>query len=230
MHCNICGGTAFLDMPKRPLARCADCGSLERTRMAALHIKALGLADGAHILHFAPERGLARLLQGIGGENYRAVDIAPEAYADVGVPVGAFDLCRDGFHLKPATFDLIVHNHVLEHIACNYTVVLTQLARSLKPDGVMLFSVPIVGDDYWEEMTRPETINPERFGDYGHRRHFGRAFIADTLGMLFHLDTTYDATRNFPADVLRDANIPERLWHGFSGASIFAVRRGDLRI
>ena len=55
MHCNICGGTAFSDMPGRPLARCVSCGGLERARVAALHIQhKLGLKPGARILHFAP--------------------------------------------------------------------------------------------------------------------------------------------------------------------------------
>jgi SAM-dependent methyltransferase len=230
MHCNICGGSTFVDMAKRPAVRCGQCGSLERTRMAALHIDRLDLNRGAHILHFAPERGLAAKLRAIGGDNYRAVDIDPSRYADTGVAVAAFDLCRDGFSLQPGSFDLILHNHVLEHIACNYTVVLVQLARALTDTGVMLFSVPIVGDDYWEEITRPETVDPARFGLHGHRRHFGRAFIAKTLGMIFHLDPVYDATRQFPEPVLREANIPQHLWSGFSGTSIFAVRKADLRI
>jgi SAM-dependent methyltransferase len=230
MHCNLCGGGAFLDMPKRPAVRCAQCGSLERTRMAALHVDRLGLPAGAHILHFAPEKGLAAKLRAIGGDNYRAVDIDPGRYAETGVAVAPFDLCRDGFSLEPRSFDLILHNHVLEHIACNYTVVLVQLARALTDTGVMLFSVPIVGDDYWEEITRPETVDPARFGLHGHRRHFGRRFIAETLGMIFHVDPVYDATRHFPEAVLREANIPQRLWSGFSSASIFAVRRADLRI
>jgi SAM-dependent methyltransferase len=230
MHCNLCGGSIFLDMPKRPAVRCAECGSLERTRMAGLFIDHLGLHPGAHILHFAPEQGLAAKLQAIGGENYRAVDIDPGRYADAGVAVAPFDLCRDVFSLKPRSFDLILHSHVLEHIACNYTVVLVQLARALTDTGVMLFSVPIVGDDYWEEITQPESVDPARFGLHGHRRHFGRAFIAETLGMIFHLDPVYDARHWFPEKVLREVNIPERLWQGFTGSSIFAVRKADLRI
>ena len=80
MRCNICGGPDFLDMPKRPAVRCARCGSLERTRVAALHIAELGLEQGARILHFAPERGLSALLREKGGANYRALDIDPDQF------------------------------------------------------------------------------------------------------------------------------------------------------
>ncbi len=129
MHCNICGGTALTDMPKRPGVRCADCGSLERTRVAALHIvEHIRPPSGSHILHFAPERGLGVLLREIGGPNYRSADIDPSRYP--GLDVERFDLCEDVFDLPLGRYDLIVHNHVLEHVECNYSAVLMRLARS----------------------------------------------------------------------------------------------------
>ncbi len=177
MQCNICGGAAFTDMPKRPRVRCADCGSLERTRVAALHVtERLRLMQGSRILHFAPERGLSAMLREIGGEGYRAVDIEPSRYP--GLDVERFDLCDDVFDLPLGHYDLIVHNHVLEHIECNYSVVLIRLARSLSDTGSMLFSLPILPGGFTDELvdaTWEEKL--QRFGPMVHVRRFG----TDTL-------------------------------------------------
>lgn len=228
--CNICGGIEFVDMPKRPQVRCAACGSLERARVAALHIrKRLKPGPGAAILHFAPERGLSALLRDIGGANYRAVDVDPSLYR--GSLVEPFDLCRDIFSLAEDRYDLIVHNHVLEHLECNYSVVLIKLARALTEHGVMLFSVPIVGGDFADAIVNgtPEE-KAARFGAFRHYRHFGRDFIQETLGMIFWLPATYDLLRDFSEGELVAANIPRHHWRKHTGASVFVVRRAELRV
>ena len=230
MQCNICGGTAFTDMPKRPRVRCADCGSLERTRVAALQIGTLaGLPPDARILHFAPERGLAAMLRELGGDNYRAVDIDPSRYP--GLDVDAFNLCTDVFDLPVDHYDLIVHNHVLEHVECNYTIVLIRLVRSLKPEGTMLFSLPILPGEFRDELIdAPLDLKLKRFGPMLHVRWFGSDHLQQTLGMIFDLPAVYDLRDRFSEDELADANIPRHHWSTFTGATVFRVRRGDLRI
>jgi hypothetical protein len=229
MRCNICGGTRFLDMPKRPSVRCAACGSLERTRVAALHLARLALAPGARILHFAPERGLSQMLRAAGGAGYRAVDIDPARYPGLGVE--AFDLCRDVFDLPRDHYDLIVHNHVLEHIECNYTVVLVRLAQALTATGTMLFSVPLLPGLFTDELIDlPLDAKRARFGDMLHVRRFGTDFLQQTLGMIFPIPDRYDLLASFSAAELQEANIPRHHWTQFTGASIFRVRRGDLKV
>ncbi len=229
MRCNICGGTDFVDMPKRPRVRCAACGSLERTRVAALHIaRHIELARGARILHFAPERGLAALLRDIGGTNYRALDIAPDRYP--GLDVEPFDLCRDVFALEAGAADLILHNHVLEHLECNYSVVLVRLARTLSARGTMLFSMPILPGGYADELieaTRDEKLR--RFGPMLHVRRFGSDVIQRTLGMIFRIPETYELRNLFGEEELVEANIPRHHWSAWTGASVFRVGRADLR-
>ena len=229
MRCNICGGAAFLDMPKRPKVRCADCGSLERTRVAALHItERLRLAQGSSILHFAPERGLSAMLREIGGERYRAVDIEPSRYP--GLDVERFDLCDDVFALPLGHYDLIVHNHVLEHIECNYSAVLIRLARSLTDTGSMLFSVPILPGGFTDELvdaTLDEKV--QRFGPMLHVRRFGTDSLQKTLGMIFTIPDRYDLLAHLPEHLLIDSNIPRHHWTNFTGASVFRLRQQDLR-
>lgn len=229
MQCNICGGTEFTDMPKRPKVRCADCGSLERTRLAALHIsRHVRLPPEARILHFAPERGLAAMLRELGGDNYRALDIDPSRYP--GLDVESFDLCRDVFGLPRDSFDLIVHNHVLEHIECNYSAVLTRLARSLSDTGTMLFSVPIVPGEFRDELMDASWEEKQaRFGAMVHVRRFGSDFLQETLGMIFPVPAHYDLLQSFSEEELAEANIPRHHWTSFTGATLFRVRKGDLK-
>ena len=229
MQCNICGGTAFTDMPKRPQVRCVDCGSLERTRVAALHItEGLRLASGSHILHFAPERGLSVLLRELGGPRYRAVDIDPSRYPGLGVE--RFDLCEDVFDLPLDRYDLIVHNHVLEHIECNYTAVLMRLARSLSATGTMLFSLPILPGDFTDELTdAPEDEKLRRFGPMLHVRRFGAGSLRRTLGMIFPVPETYDLRHHFAEASLVACNIPPHHWTNFTGATVFRLQKQDLR-
>ena len=229
MQCNICGGTAFTDMPKRPAVRCAACGSLERTRVAALHVtEVLKPAPGSHILHFAPERGLGALLRGIGGPNYRALDIDPARYPGLGVE--RFDLCEDVFGLPLNRYDLIVHNHVLEHLEGNYSAVLLRLARSLSDSGTMLFSLPILPGGFTDEIVvgSPEE-KLRRFGPSLHVRRFGTDTLQRTLGMLFPIPRRYDLRDTFEEAVLTSCNIPPHHWTNFSGATVFRLRKQDLR-
>lgn len=229
MQCNICGGTAFTDMPKRPRVRCADCGSLERTRVAALHItEDLRPRPGSHILHFAPERGLGILLRELGGPHYRAVDIEPSRYPHLDVE--RFDLCEDVFDLPRDRYDLIVHNHVLEHIECNYSAVLVRLARSLSDAGTMLFSVPLVPGESTDELV---VASPEekrrRFGPMLHVRRFGLDHLRRTLGMIVPIPDAYDLRERFDPALLEKCNIPSHHWTNFTGATVFRLRKQDLR-
>ncbi len=215
-------------MPKRPRVRCADCGSLERTRVAALHIGALSLPPDAKVLHFAPERGLGAMLREIGGENYRALDIDPSRYP--GVDVEGFDLCRDVFDLPLDHYDLIVLNHVLEHIECSYAAVLLRLARSLDPHGTMLFSVPILPGQYTDELVKaPLEEKLARFGPMLHVRRFGTDFLQQTLGMLFPVPEVHDLRASFLEQELVDANIPRHHWAAYTGSTVFRVRRQDIK-
>ena len=228
MKCNICGGTIFDDMPKRPAVRCRDCGSLERTRVAALYLAGDDRPrPGAAVLHFAPERGLSHLLRESAGAGYRAVDIDPSLYPHVAAE--RFDLCRDLDRLEEGTFDLIVHNHVLEHIECNYTAVLARLVKALKPNGLMLFGVPILPGGFTDELLDegPEA-KLAHFGPSLHVRRFGAAKLQDTLGMVVRLPQVYDLLSRFSEEELTNANIPRHHWQAFTGASIFRVTRGDL--
>jgi len=209
------------------------CGSLERTRAVALHIDKLALSSGSSILHFAPELGLSQKLRALDGVNYRAVDLNPERFKAFGldIDIERFDLAVDIFDLPENTYDLIVHNHVLEHPECNYTVILLKLAKALTENGVMLFTVPVLPGHFSDELIKlSHQEKVARFGPMIHVRRFGADFLQETLGMIFRLPERYDLTRSFKESILLEANIPEHHWRAYTGASVFEVRRRDIRV
>lgn len=212
--CNLCGSIEFGDSPRTPGSKCAGCGSLERGRWCWLHLERIGVKSGARVAHFAPDRGLAERLLAICGDGYEAYDIAPEAYHHV--PTRRFNLCRD--RLEIGAYDFVIHNHVLEHVRCNWAAVLIGLHRALKPTGYHLFSVPFNAGRYSEDMTAHPEERLARFGQKGHVRNFGTKDAVDTLGMIF----PSLSTGGFDKDALAAVNIRKRPG-ALTGASVFCI-------
>lgn len=228
MVCPLCGSGKFEDFRKAPRSRCVTCGSRERTRVAKMfldrHVKP---QLGMRVLHFAPEPPLGRYLAGLLGDGYTAADIAPERYLDkLGHPVIRFDLCTDAAALPDAAFDLILHNHVMEHLPCNVTCVLQHLHRAIRPGGVHLFSVPISKGFSAEDLDpgMPPAERTDRFGQHDHMRRIGRADFDRSFGPILGIPSTYSLTEHFSEAELRRANIRKRLWN-CSGSSVFYLRK-----
>lgn len=225
--CPLCGGGKFQEYKKRPLAECASCKAKSRTRVAALFLtKLIKLQPGQRVLHFAPEPQLFRLVHSIVGDGYEPCDFDPPRYEKrIKMPIRRFDLCTDARDLPSDTYDLVMHNHVLEHIPCNWTLVLQHLQRAVRPGGVHLFSVPISLHRGYEEDLNPKLSQAERnkrFMQGDHLRRFGRTDFAQTLGAVFDIPATYSLEDYFSAEELHRAGIWKELWR-VSGASLFYV-------
>jgi len=229
MECNICGNDKFLDMNGRLAIRCSQCGSLERARVLKLVIDNLNiLKPGVRVLHLAPEGGLATYIkERIGEEFYDARDIDIDRYQHV--KVSHFDLVEECHNLPSDTFDVIIHNHVMEHLPCNVWAVLYHLHRSLTPTGRHIFSIPILRG-YYEESLFPigEEERQRRFAQFDHVRRFGMEDLQRSVGMVFKIPDTYDITSTFPKEMLDRYNVPEVARSGWSGHSIFALKKEDL--
>lgn len=219
MECNLCGSPEFRDVGKRSNVLCVRCGSYERTRLMQLYLARHGLRRNMRILHLAPETGLARWLMP-QVDAYVAADFDPPRYKHI-PDVQFVDLTEPESYERFGTFDLIIHNHVLEHIPYNYSALLLRLHRMLRPDGVQAFSVPVYGGFYtehWGPMSDEEAT--QRFGQFDHIRRFSPKDLSRTIGALFTLDEP-DLAASFGAETLRAANIPETEWLGWNGSSIF---------
>jgi phosphoglycolate phosphatase len=143
MHCNLCGGATFEAYRGRAAERCGQCGGKARHRVA-LDVYARFLFPAAagirRVLHLAPEACLHGALSSRFGDGYVTADASPGRYPHA----NAIRLrLPDGFPaLADASFDAVLHNHVLEHIPGHYRDHLREFLRIVRPGGFLIFSVP----------------------------------------------------------------------------------------
>lgn len=176
--CNLCGGTEFEDFKVRVKERCRTCGSLGRHRLCVHFAQEHGFLSEPNtrrMLHIAPEKMTSPVFRARIGMGYTGADALPSGYPHV-------DCLRlflpDGMDIFPDHyFDLIVHNHVLEHVPGNYQDALNALLRCVAVGGMMIFSVP----GPWFSLTTEEggehlasdAERVARFGQANHLKRFG---------------------------------------------------------
>lgn len=236
MECNICDSREFTNMKKRINAKCAACGSLERTRVMKLFIdKYAPPRKTDHVLHMAPERGLVNFIaKTVKKQNYVLSDLSEtiltrDNWRKIATPK-IIDLCNDLENIPDESYDLILHSHVLEHVNCNYTYVLFHLHRILKRTGNIICCIPFMAgwQDYCTTPTLSDEERTKRFGQFDHMSRFGREDSDMNLGKVINLPVnSYDLTQIFPEEDLVRYNIPERTWRGLSPDTILHFRRDD---
>ncbi|TNE65400.1 MAG: methyltransferase domain-containing protein [Alphaproteobacteria bacterium] len=180
VFCPLCGGQEFSDFNGRQAARCRNCGAMERTRLLFSILNREGvLRRDISVLHLAPEPGLAKRLRDLVS-RYVPADINISQYQHFLPEVQRVDLCS----FDPTTlgkFDLIIHNHVIEHLPCDLDTVFKKLSSMLNANGRMYFSAPIRGSLLTAENYDPALTDQDRhrlFGQHDHVRIFGSDALA----------------------------------------------------
>lgn len=147
--------------------------SLERHRLLWLYLKNETdfFSKNLKVLHFAPEQAFYNRFRNLKNLDYTTTDLI-SPLADVKA-----DICNLPF--KDNTYDVILCNHVLEHIPDD-TKAMQELFRVLKPGGLGIFQIP---QDINRETTFEDdsiTDKKERakiFGQYDHVRVYGRDYF-----------------------------------------------------
>jgi len=147
--------------------------SLERHRLLWLYLKneTSFFKAKLKVLHFAPESALMNQFKKLKNISYDTIDLN-SPIADIKA-----DICDLPF--LDNSYDLILCNHVLEHIVDDNKAI-RELYRVLKKNGIGIFQVPI---DYNRDTTFEDfsvTNKKERnklFGQYDHVRIYGLDFF-----------------------------------------------------
>jgi SAM-dependent methyltransferase len=199
--CPICGHRGIMigvGHPPRWDARCANCGSRERHRLLWLWATVNGQnrLEGKRILHFAPEKALGRALR--DNPEYETADLHQ---ASVTHQVNITHL-----PLPDAIYDVLIANHVLEHVDDDRTA-MRELLRVLRPGGIALLTVPInpTRAATYENVAVTNAIERQaHFNAPDHRRFYGLDF-ADRLKDAGFIVNTFRMT---PAEEVRFGLLP----------------------
>jgi len=180
---------------------CPHCESRPRHRALTLLVPGVLPPEGVHrALHFAPEARLAAALrERYPRAEYRTTDLYR---TDVDLP--GEDV--QALTLADASADLVICNHVLEHVTDDERAV-AELARVTAPGGVAFVTVP--GD--WTGRPSVTFDHPD---ENGHLRHYG----ADVEALLRRSFTEVRAVR-------ADAITPDPRRYGIRGGDpVFVCR------
>lgn len=173
--CPVCESGLRLFTPYgerlRPNAKCPICGALERNRAWWLYYKKIGLL-GEHrkviMLHFAPEKEFYNRFMEDDNIMYYPVDFNPN-YPGI---IKTVDITNNTY--EDESFDIIICNHVLEHIP-DENKALSECARVLKKDGVMYLSTPLSGkkETLEKEEYNTDELRSRYYGQHDHVRYYG---------------------------------------------------------
>ena len=166
-HCPICGYEGmFSPVRHKPEIWCPSCDSRPRHRQLKLWIdREMVLPAGAKVLHFAAEPWVRGWFEARGAD-YVTADINDKF--ELQLDIEATDL-------PDASFDMVMANHVLEHV--DDAKALAEMFRILKPGGQAVITVPMI--EGWDETHEDPTLKTEaerrlHYGDPTHKRFYGR--------------------------------------------------------
>jgi predicted SAM-dependent methyltransferase len=158
--------------------------SLERHRLLWLYLQNETdfFTAPKKVLHFAPEQEFYKRFKKQSNLDYTTTDLY-SPLADVKA-----DICNLPF--KDNTYDIILCNHVLEHIPDD-TKAMQELYRVLKPGGMGIFQIP-------QEITRATTFTDDSitdpkerakiFGQYDHVRIYGLDYFDKLRSIGFQVE------------------------------------------
>ncbi len=185
--CNICGAIYSRFVPHLPGPNisdaiekytviagfgsnvfCPNCLSTNRERLVLAILKDQLSIDGKTILHLSPEKHVFNFI------NKRAVvttaDIEPGFYRGIDKKVQYADIMHLPF--PDNSFDIIIANHILEHIADDEGA-MRELFRVLKKDGTAILQVPFsltIKATFEDTAINNPSLQEKLFGQNDHVR------------------------------------------------------------
>lgn len=153
---------------------CPVCYANMRTRLVWFYLSSeCKFNERTKLLHLAPEMGIYWNLSASKTVDYIVGDINPNRYP------WALGICRvdiTDMHSYPdASFDVILANHILEHVPDDKRA-LSEILRVLRPGGCAILQVPIsMRNEHTLEdlaITTPRE-REQTYGQFDHLRLYG---------------------------------------------------------
>ncbi len=169
--------------------------SLERHRLLWLFLqnKTNFFVKPLKVLHIAPEQAFYKRFKNLKNINYTTSDLE-SPIADVKADITDLPFENDNF-------DVILCNHVLEHIPDDQKA-MKELYRVMKKGGWGIFQIPLENDrtqTYEDFSISDPKERTKHFGQYDHVRIYGMDFF-DRLEKAGFQANAVDYTREFNAE------------------------------
>ncbi len=154
---------------------CPWCGATDRERHLLMYMQASGLVDSLadkEILHFAPEKRIARLVADSSPVRYIKADLYPTT-----PDIERVDMLAIPY--PDESFDLVIANHVLEHVSDDLQS-LQELRRVLKVGGKAILQTPFstrLHATWSDEGIDDDESRLQAYGQEDHVRLFGRNIV-----------------------------------------------------
>jgi len=177
---------------------CWLCRSRDRERLIYLYLKDYLNLFQPHnkkkILHMAPEPNLFRIFLKSKNIEYVCGDLFTEGYS---YPKEVQNMNLLSLPQSDGTFDLVLCNHVLEHIPDDIKA-MSEILRVLKSGGCAILQVPISMEleKTYEDasITSPEE-REKAFGQKDHVRIYGRDYSARLASVGFQVQLFHDTEK-----------------------------------
>jgi SAM-dependent methyltransferase len=158
---------------------CYNCGSTDRERLIYVYIKEkiniLNDCKDMKVLHVASEKNLTNFLLKLDFQQYVCGDLFTKGYS---YPQHVQNMSILNIPYDDNTFDLIICNHVLEHIQTDL-LAMKELLRVLKKGGQAILQVPISKNNLktFEDFSIADPEQREKvFGQFDHIRIYGQDY------------------------------------------------------
>lgn len=176
VECPVCGSTFRKFLPygvsSRPNVLCPVCLSLERHRLIWLYLEKQSdfMTKPRKLLHVAPEQCFYNRFKQYKHIEYITVDLES--------PIADYHFDLHEIPFEENSFDMILCNHVLEHVADDRKV-MSEFLRVLRPGGFAILQVPL--EPHRESTFEDPSITDPRqrekfFGQKDHVRVYGRDY------------------------------------------------------
>ncbi len=220
-ECPICGVHRRRFLPYgyyaklRENALCPSCLSLERHRLLWLYLSRETnlLAELPSLLHIAPEVCIMRPLR----KAYKG-STAKYKTADLESPLADLHFDVQQIPLSDNSFEVVLCNHIMEHIPDD-KLAMRELYRILKPGGWGVILSPVEQDREYtyedDEITDPKE-RAKIFGQYDHRRIYGRDYIERLKEAGFTVDAI---------DYIQNFTPKEKRLYAISNEVIYVVKK-----